>query len=116
MLFPKVVEKALNILRTAIANQMDWKDIEEIISEAGENGDPILSKIRKLKLDINHFTMVLTNPFEQAEDSSQDEEDSEVGIKWSLDLCIFDREQRSKVLKEALLLLLLFLFLGRNHE
>ena len=60
----QIVDKALNILRTAIANQMDWKDIEEIISEAAENGDPILSKIRKLKLDINHFSMMLSNPFE----------------------------------------------------
>ena len=58
-----IVEKALNILRTAIANQMDWKDIQEIVEEASENGDPILSRIRKLKLDINHFTMMLSNPF-----------------------------------------------------
>ena len=58
-----IVEKALNILRTAIANQMDWKDIQEIVEEAAENGDPILSRIRKLKLDINHFTMMLSNPF-----------------------------------------------------
>ena len=57
------MEKALNILRTAIANQMDWKDIQEIAEEAAENGDPILSRIRKLKLDINHFTMMLSNPF-----------------------------------------------------
>ena len=57
------MEKALNILRTAIANQMDWKDIQEIVEEAAENGDPILSRIRKLKLDINHFTMMLSNPF-----------------------------------------------------
>ena len=53
----------MNILRTAIANQMDWKDIQEIVEEAAENGDPILSRIRKLKLDINHFTMMLSNPF-----------------------------------------------------
>lgn len=65
-----LVDKALNIIRTAIANQMDWKDIQEIVSEAGENGDPILSRIRKLKLDINHFSMMLSNPFDCPSSSS----------------------------------------------
>ena len=61
----ELVDKALNILRNAIANQIDWKDIEDIVEEAGDNGDPVLSRIRKLKLDINHFTMLLANPYEQ---------------------------------------------------
>ena len=61
----ELVDKALNILRTAIANQIDWKDIEDIVEEAGDNGDPVLSRIRKLKLDINHFTMLLSNPYEE---------------------------------------------------
>ena len=61
----ELVDKALNILRNAIANQIDWKDIEDIVEEAGDNGDPVLSRIRKLKLDINHFTMQLANPYEQ---------------------------------------------------
>ena len=74
-----LVDKALNIIRTAIANQIDWTDIEEIVSEAGENGDPILSRIRKLKLDINHFTMMLSNPFE-------DEELAEHEVELDIDL------------------------------
>ena len=65
----ELVDKALNILRTAIANQIDWKDIEEIVEEASDNGDPILSRIRKLKLDINHFTMLLSNPYEEYDSS-----------------------------------------------
>ena len=68
-----LVDKALTVIRTAIANQIDWTDIEEIVAEAGENGDPILSRIRKLKLDINHFTMMLSNPFEEAEDYEDEE-------------------------------------------
>ena len=59
-----LVEKALTTLRTAIANQIDWKDIKEIIEEAGDSGDPVLSRIRKLKLEINHFTMLLSDPYE----------------------------------------------------
>ena len=67
----ELVDKALNIIRSAIANQMDWKDIQEIVSEAGENGDPILSRIRKLKLDINHFSMILSDPFEATSSDSR---------------------------------------------
>jgi hypothetical protein len=45
--------------------QMDWKEIEEVVSEAAESGDPILSRVRDLRLDINHFSMLLWDPFEQ---------------------------------------------------
>ena len=44
---------------------MDWKDIEEIVSEAAESGDPVLSRVRDLRLDINHFSMMLWNPYDQ---------------------------------------------------
>jgi hypothetical protein len=44
---------------------MDWKEIEEVVSEAAESGDPILSRVRDLRLDINHFSMLLWDPFEQ---------------------------------------------------
>lgn len=77
---PPLVDKALNILRTAIANQMDWKDIEEIVSEAGENGDPILSRISKLKLDINHFTMSLSNPFEEEPEEHEHEVELDIDL------------------------------------
>ena len=50
------------------------------MSEAGENGDPILSRIRKLKLDINHFTMMLTNPFEDEDEEELSEHEVELDI------------------------------------
>ncbi len=46
-------------------SQMDWKDIEEIVSEAAESGDPVLSRVRDLRLDINHFSMMLWDPYDQ---------------------------------------------------
>jgi hypothetical protein len=44
---------------------MDWKEIEDVISEASESGDPILSRVRDLRLDINHFSILLWDPYAQ---------------------------------------------------
>ncbi|RWS17356.1 Nuclear export mediator factor Nemf-like protein [Dinothrombium tinctorium] len=60
-----IVEKALLVIRSAIANQMSWEDINEIIAEAQSQNDPIATRIVGLKLDKNQFTMNLTDPYEQ---------------------------------------------------
>jgi hypothetical protein len=52
---------------------MDWKEIEEVVAEAADSGDPILSRVRDLRLDINHFSMLLWDPFAQEFDSDQEE-------------------------------------------
>ena len=59
----QLVEKALIVIRSALANQLDWTEIKELIAEAAENGDPVVSRIKNLKLDINQMTMLLANPY-----------------------------------------------------
>ncbi|RWS28335.1 nuclear export mediator factor NEMF-like protein [Leptotrombidium deliense] len=59
-----VVEKALFVIRSAIANQMSWEDIEDLINEAQSENDPIASLIKGLKLNKNQFTMNLKDPYE----------------------------------------------------
>ena len=54
---------------------MDWKEIEEVVTEAADSGDPILSRVKDLRLDINHFSMYLWDPFEQEFDSNDEEDD-----------------------------------------
>jgi len=56
---------------------MDWKEIEELVAEASDSGDPILSRVRNLRLDINHFSMLLSDPYQ--EENSEDEEDDAAG-------------------------------------
>ena len=56
---------------------MDWKEIEEVVSEAADSGDPILSRVRDLRLDINHFSMLLWDPFEQEFDSNDEDDENE---------------------------------------
>ncbi|XP_054710381.1 ribosome quality control complex subunit NEMF-like [Uloborus diversus] len=63
-----LVEKAITIIRSAIANQMSWSDIEELIKEAQAEGDPIAKTIKKLKLNINHFTLLLSSPLSDSEE------------------------------------------------
>ncbi|XP_076305404.1 ribosome quality control complex subunit NEMF-like [Tachypleus tridentatus] len=54
-----LVDKALLIVRSAIANQINWTEIWNIIQEASEQGDPVAKAIKSLKLEVNHFTMLL---------------------------------------------------------
>ena len=69
---------------------MDWKEIEEVVSEAAESGDPILSRVRDLRLDINHFSMLLWDPFEQEFDSNDEDDENEANkpvlVQLDLDL------------------------------
>ena len=63
-----VVERALNLIRTALANQTDWKEIEELVEEATESGDPLVSKIKKLKLNVNQMSLLLSDPYDSEAD------------------------------------------------
>jgi len=47
------------VIRSALANQIDWPEIEQMIEEATQQGDSVASSIKSLKLDTNHFTMLL---------------------------------------------------------
>lgn len=67
----ELVDKAITVIRSAIANQISWSDIEDIIKEAQLEGDPVAKTIKKLKLDINHFTLLLSNPVLDSDDDEQ---------------------------------------------
>lgn len=60
-----LVERALLVLRSALANQIGWAEITELLKEAQEQGDPVAQSIKKLKLDTNHFVMLLKDPYEE---------------------------------------------------
>lgn len=67
----ELVDKAITVIRSAIANQISWSDIGDIIKEAQQEGDPVAKAIKKLKLDINHFTLLLSNPISDSEDEEE---------------------------------------------
>lgn len=46
-------------INTAIANQMSWPEIEELVDEAKQSNDPTAKAIHGVKFDINHLTLLL---------------------------------------------------------
>ncbi len=47
------------IVQSAVANQIDWAEIEKIVKEAQTQGDAVASAITGLKLATNQITMLL---------------------------------------------------------
>ena len=54
-----LVERACVVIRSAIANAMDWGDIELLVKDAQTRGDPVAVVIHSLKLASNEFTLIL---------------------------------------------------------
>ena len=61
-------------MRSAIANQIDWKEINALLKEAQDRGDPVAKRITKLKLDTNHFSMLLSDPYAYLDEDDEDED------------------------------------------
>ncbi|UJR14620.1 hypothetical protein I4U23_001614 [Adineta vaga] len=65
-----LVTRAMTAINTAIANQMSWPEIEELVDEAKQSGDLTARAIQTIKLDINHITLLLRDPFADENDKS----------------------------------------------
>lgn len=61
----ELVDSAIMVLRSAIANKFSWSNIAEMVKDAQEQDDPIASKIKELKLEKNSFTMLLNDPYDE---------------------------------------------------
>merc|ERR1719430_1739679 len=76
-----LVEKALIAVRSALGRRLDWTKIKELIAEAAENGDPVMSKIKDLKLEAKQITMSLTNPYSECVTQSDDSQNPDMESK-----------------------------------
>lgn len=63
-----LVEAAILVVRSAVANQIDWRQIQELLAEAQARGDPVALAIRQLKLESNIITLLLSDPYDCDED------------------------------------------------
>lgn len=54
-----LVSKACLVIRSAVANAMDWGDIELLVKDAQSRGDTVALAIRSLKLKSNAITLLL---------------------------------------------------------
>ncbi|KAI1299969.1 Nuclear export mediator factor Nemf [Halotydeus destructor] len=62
-----LVERALAIMRSAVANQISWTEISQLLKEAQTDGDPVACSIKGLNLEKNQFVLQLTDPYDQSE-------------------------------------------------
>ncbi|XP_017776836.1 PREDICTED: nuclear export mediator factor NEMF homolog [Nicrophorus vespilloides] len=59
----QLVESAILAIQSALANQMAWADIETLVKEAAAQGDPVAKQIKQLKLNTNHISLLLADPY-----------------------------------------------------
>ncbi|CAB4004618.1 nuclear export mediator factor NEMF isoform X1 [Paramuricea clavata] len=71
-----LVDQAIKVVNSAIANQIDWAEINNIVKEAQARGDGVAMAIKQLKLETNHISMLLKDGFDHT-DSSDDDDDSQ---------------------------------------
>jgi len=53
------VERAISVVRSLVASQVDWLEMERLVAEAATQGDPVAASVKSLKLQTNHITMLL---------------------------------------------------------
>lgn len=56
----QMVDAAITIIRNAVASQMDWQDLNDLVKEEKRRENPIAMIIDNLKLATNQLTLVLT--------------------------------------------------------
>lgn len=72
-----LVESVIYAMSALLAKQYSWIDIKDLIKQRQEQKDPIASTIRQLKLETNHITMRLSDPFANLDDEDDDDDQRE---------------------------------------
>ncbi|KAF2894967.1 hypothetical protein ILUMI_11200 [Ignelater luminosus] len=72
----QLVDDAILAIQSAVASQLSWTDIDTLVKDAIARGDPVATHIKQLKLETNHISLYLTDPYTDS-DSEDSESDSE---------------------------------------
>ncbi|KAF2368485.1 protein of unknown function DUF3441 [Trinorchestia longiramus] len=73
----ELVDAAISQMRAALAHQLDWREIEELLQEAQEREEPVALAIKSLSLATNTITMMLSDPYDKDEDDAFLDSDEE---------------------------------------
>ncbi|XP_046545079.1 nuclear export mediator factor NEMF-like [Haliotis rubra] len=85
----QLVDQAILIVRSALANQIDWTEIWNLVKEAQLTGDPVAGAIKSLKLDTNHVTLLLKDPYVgDIEDEEEEEYEPVKPMRIDIDLSL----------------------------
>ncbi|XP_066262814.1 ribosome quality control complex subunit NEMF homolog [Euwallacea similis] len=97
----ELVDRTILSVQMLLGQQMSWDNIEEIIDEARTRSDPSALAIKKLKLEINHISMFLQDPYAESansDESNQENEDDDkipsMVVDLDLDLTAFANARR----------------------
>ncbi|KOC59782.1 Nuclear export mediator factor NEMF like protein [Habropoda laboriosa] len=66
-----LVDNAILAIQSALANQMAWPDIKVLLKEAESRGDPVATAVKQLKLETNHISLLLHDPYEDSDEESE---------------------------------------------
>lgn len=69
-----LVDSAILAVQAALASQVSWNDIAEMVKDAAAKGDEIAKHIKQLKLETNHISLYLTDPYEDSEENESEQE------------------------------------------
>ncbi|KXJ82026.1 hypothetical protein RP20_CCG015865 [Aedes albopictus] len=72
-----LVDSAILAVQSALASQMSWSDIQDLVKAAQANNDPVASCIKQLKLEINHISLMLKDPYGALDEEFEDDEEDE---------------------------------------
>ncbi|XP_066142754.1 ribosome quality control complex subunit NEMF homolog [Euwallacea fornicatus] len=97
----ELVDRTILSVQMLLGQQMSWDNIEEVIDEARTRSDPSALAIKKLKLEINHISMFLQDPYAEStniDQSNQENEDDDkipsMVVDLDLDLTAFANARR----------------------
>ncbi|KAJ8925872.1 hypothetical protein NQ315_009724 [Exocentrus adspersus] len=74
----ELVDKAILAIQTILANQVSWEDISDMVKDAAAKGDPVAKHIKQLKLEINHISLYLTDPYAEPQDSDESSDENQL--------------------------------------
>ncbi|KAK4518124.1 uncharacterized protein ATC70_001475 [Mucor velutinosus] len=84
----QMVDAAITIIRNAVASQMDWQDLNDLVKEEKRRENPIAMIIDNLKLATNQLTLVLTDPEEYEDSDDSEDEDANEQKSYKVDVDI----------------------------
>ncbi|XP_034115608.1 ribosome quality control complex subunit NEMF homolog [Drosophila albomicans] len=96
-----LVDKAILAIQSAIASQLSWPDIQELVKEAQANGDVVASTIKQLKLEINHISLLLSDPYGASDSENEDDKEESIVIDVDLALSAWANARRYYDLKRS---------------
>lgn len=73
----EAVDGAINAVRGALAQGQSWAELERLIRDESEAGNPVASLIRKLSLDRNKITVELPDWVEEGLEDAESDSDGD---------------------------------------